>query len=74
VSEVHPENETALHSLFTNHFVLVNDPKNKKEALQGDQTLTIMHNKAVNLNYFCEASVTFNVQVGGHGSNPKTSG
>ena len=61
VSEVHPENETALHALFTNHFALVNDPKNKKEILQQDQTLAVLHNKTVNLNYYCEASATFNV-------------
>jgi hypothetical protein len=70
VSEVHPENENALHALFTNHFGIVNDPKNKKEPI-GDLTLTTLHTKGIELNYYCEASVTFNVQVGGHGPNSK---
>ena len=33
ISEVHPENEKDLHTLYTNHNALLNDAKNVKEVL-----------------------------------------
>lgn len=65
ISELHSETDSANNSIFTNHFGLVNDKKNKKEIINEDSkepvTLTHLYTSGVNLNLYCEASATFNV-------------
>jgi hypothetical protein len=74
VSEVHHENEEALHTLHTNHYTLTRDNRNKSETVNVDGkelTLTTFHVSGVPLNFFFQASTTFNIQAPGKGRDPQ---